>query len=962
MVWFRLFDDHFGATALTFALVLCGFIGGLGVGALCSECIAARVGRVFRLTDRLRIYGAIELLVSLTALLTMAAMAIPADLWGGFPYELSNDIYESTAVRQWSRVGIALLCVLLPCILMGATYPLLCATYPFHDGDEQAGAAGRRRFPAALYAWNTLGAGAGVLVCHFVLLRTIGHHATYGLMIGLNALIGAFFIWQGGQPESETTATRGEIGDGETNRTSTGMCLTFAILGGLLTGALEGDALKRVWFWGGTSGAAMAFVSFWSILAIFLGAFAVRVLPRLGWVGIKVMLVVGAAVYFFTCQNGYAIRQHLIDADLAAVREAMASHAITEPVQVRFQSGLAQVLWFTGIVVFPAMFAFSMVLPFVCTRLHAAGRRVGMAYGLNTLAFCAGLVAFTLVAPRVNAFFAFKSFFAMLGVAVVLAVVLFERSRWNGWACSTAAVGVVVACFLTPTDFDADMVLPGSPPSQARIHELRSNGSHTTYVVARAGGATLYFDNHPMSSTARPAQTYMRLMAHVPLLLHERPRKALLIGFGVGNTASAIAAHESIEQIDVVELNRNVLETAPFFSIAHNRVHRDHRVRMILDDGRTFLRLTDQHYDLITSEPPPPMQAGVHRLYSRQYYQDARDHLTERGFMSHWLPAYQMPTVAVHHVVTTFTEVFPHTMLITGYGREFVLIGSRSPIDLRLIESRFRSARGAELDLQRIGVKDPAGLLARIVQTDGSLRKQFSAGRVIDDARNDLLTLFADPARPTAMPYASPSVLEWFDQSELASGDHMRGILTHAGRLRYHVPDFPRDVLSVMPDDAGVWLADADWRRLDNLRRQAASARARGLAGEAIALLKQSLDLQPQQPLILMDLARLYFETQQFEAALRQLESLVAIEPNDVAARHAMTDTLIALHRFDKALEQADHCVALQPDRADLHILRAGLLVQLNRIPEAIEAYDQALQLDEFSLEAKTKRDALLNR
>jgi spermidine synthase len=103
------------------------------------------------------------------------------------------------------------------------------------------------------------------------------------------------------------------------------------------------------------------------------------------------------------------------------------------------------------------------------------------------------------------------------------------------------------------------------------------------------------------------------------LLLHSRLERAWLICFCAGNTASAIADDESIQQIDIVDLNVKVFAIAPEFVATNNEVYLDPRVRLIQDDGRDYLNLTDQVYDLITSEPPPPVATGVYRLYSREY-------------------------------------------------------------------------------------------------------------------------------------------------------------------------------------------------------------------------------------------------------------------------------------------------------------------------------------------------------
>ena len=103
VAWFRIFTDWFGSTNLTFALVVCNFIGGLGMGALLSERFTGRLGSKLGLVDRLRLYGLLEILVSVTALLTVVLAYIPADAWGAFPYALSDGIWVQNGVYRFRK-------------------------------------------------------------------------------------------------------------------------------------------------------------------------------------------------------------------------------------------------------------------------------------------------------------------------------------------------------------------------------------------------------------------------------------------------------------------------------------------------------------------------------------------------------------------------------------------------------------------------------------------------------------------------------------------------------------------------------------------------------------------------------------------------------------------------------------------------------------------------------------------
>ena len=125
VVWFRLFPDWFGSTSLSFALVACNFIGGLGAGSLASGPITKWIARVSGITDALRLYGMIELLVAVAAVLTLLAGHLPADLWGDFPYHLDDGIWVQNPGYRFGQLAVAVSCVFAPCFLMGTTFPLL---------------------------------------------------------------------------------------------------------------------------------------------------------------------------------------------------------------------------------------------------------------------------------------------------------------------------------------------------------------------------------------------------------------------------------------------------------------------------------------------------------------------------------------------------------------------------------------------------------------------------------------------------------------------------------------------------------------------------------------------------------------------------------------------------------------------------------------------------------------------
>ena len=150
IVWYRYFVDKLGASNITFVLVLCSFIGGIGVGAGVSRRAAMVLRPRLGGKDYLSFYGQIELIITIAALGTFLLSPFPNSVVGEFPYVLKGGVYEPTLTYQVCKGLAVVLCVGVPCFFMGVTFPLLC--YTFRKREE---------FPSRLYAWNTAGACAG---------------------------------------------------------------------------------------------------------------------------------------------------------------------------------------------------------------------------------------------------------------------------------------------------------------------------------------------------------------------------------------------------------------------------------------------------------------------------------------------------------------------------------------------------------------------------------------------------------------------------------------------------------------------------------------------------------------------------------------------------------------------------------------------------------------------------------
>ncbi len=330
------------------------------------------------------------------------------------------------------------------------------------------------------------------------------------------------------------------------------------------------------------------------------------------------------------------------------------------------------ILFEVGLAAFLMGFAFPLGNAMIQRAEQFVARRAGLLYLCNTIgAVCGAVGAGFVLLPGMG----IQGSATILAIAEGLAVVaLFSASTLGKQRVSTSAFagsaligGVAVWLWLLlPANHvrNRSLVLPTG-------NTLVKMSEGLTEIVAvmddGEGRRWLFTNGHPMSSTGRQDQRYMRALAHIPLLCIDDPKVVLVIGFGVGNTTHAATLHPGIRRIEVAELSRQVLDHAGYFKDANRDVLNDSRVVVYINDGRQHLQMQPEtSYDVITLEPPPIAHAGVGALYSKEFYALARSRLKPKGYISQWLPAYQVPAATTLAMIRAFVEVFPQAVLLSG--------------------------------------------------------------------------------------------------------------------------------------------------------------------------------------------------------------------------------------------------------------------------------------------------------
>jgi spermidine synthase len=191
---------------------------------------------------------------------------------------------------------------------------------------------------------------------------------------------------------------------------------------------------------------------------------------------------------------------------------------------------------------------------------------------------------------------------------------------------------------------------------------------------------TAYVNNAVVIGSTYDAIKAVKMIGHLPFFAGLDCKDVLIVGFGIGVTSSTIAAHPEVKNMDCVELAGGLKNAAKFFRDINNNVINDPRLNFIAGDGRHFLQRTNKKYDLISSDPTHPI-LGSANLYSQEYFELCKDHLTDGGMVSQYLPLHKLRPEDFQGIIKTFYTVFPEATVWLGHTHA-ILLGSNKPFEI----------------------------------------------------------------------------------------------------------------------------------------------------------------------------------------------------------------------------------------------------------------------------------------
>ena len=669
-------------------------MGGLALG----NAYIARYGH--HVHRPIYIYALLEIIIGFTGLsLVLLFPLLPQ--WLAPVFRLTIDI---PWILNPLRLSTAFILLLVPTTAMGMTLPILVKGLSRVNGNFGT-------VLGQLYGWNTLGAVTGVLIAEIILIRWLGLMGAgfIALLFNLTAALVAMRVSRNKELVADTESNSGYLPHGNAFYSpAVKLLLVVAFLAGAALLALE-----VVWF---------------------------RLLLLTNISGTSLIFAVMLAVVLAGIGAGglLAGRWHKLNPG---------AHKYLR--EMLFLSGIFTVISFKGFDLFTYIYSFddpytstfvvlsillmlpvSLVSGMVFTMLGRAlkdefnieTKATGLLTLMNTIGAALGsFVAGFFLLPVLGLERSFFVLALIYGVAAIAAptitVTTVKQQRWVAYL--SGAVFLLCSMFF-PFGLMKEMYsrLMAARFAGTQVVALKEGATETViYAQKNFLGSPLYYqlitNGFSMSATSTYGLRYMKLFVYLPVAFHPEPKRALLISYGVGATAKALTDTKQFESVDIVDISRDILEMSSIvYPDGQKHPLNDDRVRVYIEDGRFFLSYSDQRYDLITSEPPPPKLSGVINLYTQEYFQLIYDHLSEGGMASYWLPVNQLFESDTAAVIKAFCNVFSDCTLWAGAGLDWILMGSRNAKgqeSVRIV-SRQWSDSIVRRELKALGFEKPAQL------------------------------------------------------------------------------------------------------------------------------------------------------------------------------------------------------------------------------------------------------------
>ncbi|MGR3219159.1 MAG: fused MFS/spermidine synthase [Candidatus Anammoxibacter sp.] len=843
VVWIRMFGLVLGNTTYSISITIAAFFAGLALGGFCLgryvDNIAEGSGQEAESNGQtslsvkvnanrkiIRLYAYLELGIGASALFVGFGIVLMQGLfiWTG------QYIRYSSIIIDLMRFVLSFALLLIPTTLMGATLPVLSKFIIRQYRDIRSGVG-------LLYGANTFGAALGCLITGFFLIKTYGVSTTVriavitNIVIGILVLIleraGFFCIAENrelkadgggaGNVERENGRKRlksqekKESREADRRKPDGDATVVLAVIG--LAG-FTSIAYEIIWTRMLSSLFINSIYSFTTMLVTFLCGIAIG--------AIVVML-------FFKKNENHLTLLGIVEfgIGISAVLLIFLFDQLPEIAQrfLSFLQAQGSLTWNLNVCVefilsFMVMIVpcilIGMTLPIagqvITKNIKSLGRGMGNIYSITTIGGMFGAaITGCLLIPLIGLKF---SELSMAGLNMCIGVVfMFNAGKYlkvgetQGVFLKKIAIPLFCAITIVIGVFCSFSDIRVWDSSNELLYYKEDAAATVSVVMEKDGNKKLVVNKRYTLGTGR-ATSLQKRMGYIPLLLHNNPQDVLVIGMGTGITLGAVVSYELTKKVTCVEVISAVVYAAKkYFAEENNMFYKNKKTNIIVEDGRNYLLLNKDKYDVIISDLFVPYHAGAGSLYSKEHFELCKDRIHDTGLFCQWLPLYQMSTNEFKVICKTFNAAFPFTTLwFCNFEKGLIcgLVGTKHKfeIDLPSLKNNMANAN-IKKQLERAVLGGYDELLSLFI-TDETGLKSFTKGSRVNTDNYPVIEFIAPKNIFGVLRKVEDGSRLAVAGGQLAKGGNKTAEYTHPGLSNLAiVAGLKKEVSSILPYNKG---------------------------------------------------------------------------------------------------------------------------------------------------------------
>ncbi|MGX7327951.1 polyamine aminopropyltransferase [Enterococcus bulliens] len=217
---------------------------------------------------------------------------------------------------------------------------------------------------------------------------------------------------------------------------------------------------------------------------------------------------------------------------------------------------------------------------------------------------------------------------------------------------------------------------------ESQLYQERSEYQQIDIFESNEFGRMLTLDGQ-LITTDKDEFFYSEMMVHVAMATNSEIKKVLVLGGCDGGVLKELEKYDTITQLDVVELDERVIEVSKQYLAYSKQSFADSRVRLFIQDGLRYVRVTKEVYDLIIVDSADPF--GINEsLFTKEFYGNCYKALADNGILISQQANgfYQEDLEALAHIRRTVASVFPinevYMTSVPSYAAGYLLFGFSS--------------------------------------------------------------------------------------------------------------------------------------------------------------------------------------------------------------------------------------------------------------------------------------------